>query len=279
MKLTIENFLFRTKFGEEESFKMIKAADFDGVDFSFHKEGGKALDFTNHAEDAKRTKALLDKYALTCEQGHAPFEFSFGEEMNEFSENYLNMVKTLEYASVIGCKTVVVHAVKVPMGEDFLSTNLAYYKSLIPYAEKFGVKIAVENLLNSIFWYPEKLNKFIEMLDSPVFCACIDVGHSEILGLPAEKFISGMNKRLIECVHLHDTDRKIDRHWIPYQGEHNWNAILKALADYGFDGEMNLEVIHSFDPLPEELYPAMLEYIAKVGRYMINTFNSYKKGK
>ena len=123
--LTIENFLFRTKFEEEDSFKMIKAAAFDGVDFSFHKEGGKALDFSGHTEKAKRTKALLDKYELSCEQ--------------------------------------------------------------------------------------------------------------------------------------------------------NRDAILKALADYGFEGDMNLEVIHSFDRLPSELYPEMLEYIAKVGRHMINKFNQYKE--
>ena len=35
MKLTIENFLFRTKFGEEESFKMIKAA---GINFKALKD-------------------------------------------------------------------------------------------------------------------------------------------------------------------------------------------------------------------------------------------------
>ena len=276
MKLTIENFFLRTVFGEDEALRMIKEAGFDGVDYSFHGEKGKALDFGDHIGMAKKTKALLDKYGLSCSQGHAPFELSFGDELNETNENYLNIVKTLEFASIIGCENVVVHAIKVPAGEDFLTLNLKYYKSLIPYAEKFGVKIAVENLLNSIFWMPEKLNKFIEMLNSPVFVSCIDVGHSAIVGLPAENFISGMNKNLIACVHLHDTDNKKDRHWIPFQGEHNWDNILKALADYGFAGDMNLEVIHSFDALPSELYSAMLEYIAKVGRYMIERFNEFK---
>jgi len=62
--LTIENLLFRTKFEEEDSFKMIKAAGFDGVDFCFHKEGGKALDFSGHTEKAKRRCEIHTAFAF-----------------------------------------------------------------------------------------------------------------------------------------------------------------------------------------------------------------------
>ena len=40
---------------------------------------------------------------------------------------------------------------------------------------------------------------------------------------------------------------------------------------------MNLEVIHSFDNLPKELYPEMLNYTAKVGKYLIKRFNEIKR--
>ena len=83
-----------------------------------------------------------------------------------------------------------------------------------------------------------------------------------------------MPKNLVQVVHLHDTDGKTDGHWIPYQGIHNWDNIIKALAEYNFNGEMNLEVIHSFDNLPNELIAPALKYTATVGREMINKFNS-----
>lgn len=278
MILSMEHFLFRNKFGEEQTFKMFKEAGFDGIDFSFNMLGnGTSIELDNHVERAKESKRLLDKYELICNQAHAPFGFKFGEEMAESNNNFIHIIKSFEYACIIGAKCVVVHAIKVPTGEDFISYNYQYYKSLEPYAKKFGIKIAVENLLNSKFWLPAKLSGFIKMLDSEVFCACVDVGHASIVGIEPENFISGMEKNMIACIHMHDTDGQIDRHWIPYQGNHNWEKIIKALVDYGFDGDMNLEVIHSFDNLPVSLYQPMLNYIAVVGRELIEKFNKFKR--
>ena len=55
-------------------------------------------------------------------------------------------------------------------------------------------------------------------------------------------------------------------------GNNDWSAIIKALRDYGYDGDMNLEVIHSYDNLPDELLLPCLKYTASVGRYLIKHF-------
>ena len=278
MILSMENFFYQNVFGQEETFKHYKEAGFDGIDFSFNALGnGTAIDLENHIEKAKETKRLLEKYGLVCNQAHAPFAFKYGEEMNESNKNFLDIVKSFEYASIIGVKGVVVHAIKTPVGEDFINYNYEFYKSLEPYAKKYQVKVAIENLLNSKFWLPAKLCGFINMLDSDIFCACVDVGHAAIVGVEPESFIAGMEKDKIFCIHLHDTDGQIDRHWIPFQGNHNWDNVLRALAEYGFKGDMNLEVIHSFDNLPKELYHDMLNYTAKVGKYLIKRFNEFNK--
>ena len=277
MKLTIEHFIFREKFGEEKAFEMIKNAGFDGVDYSFNASNCRAMDFGVGDEKAKEIKGLLDKYGLAANQAHAPFSFRYGEEMSMENEHYNSIVKSIEFSSIIGIQYLVVHAIAVPQEEDFFTYNYTFYKSLQPYAEKYGVKIAVENLVKSKLWTAGKLSWFVKLLDSPVFCACVDVGHSEIVGIPPEKLISEMEKEVMACVHLHDTDGNIDRHWTPYQGIQNWDAILKAMVNYGFEGDMNLEVIHSFDALPNELYFPLLKYVATVGRYLIEKFNNYKK--
>ena len=277
MILSMEHFPFRNIYGEEQTFKMFKQAGFEGVDYSFNMLGnGTAIDLENHVEKANETKRLLEKYGLACNQAHAPFAFKYGDEMCENNKNFSDLIKTFEYASIIGVNGIVVHAIKVPAGVDFISYNYEYYKTLEPYAKKFGIKIAVENLLNSKFWLPAKLSGFIKMLDSDVFCACVDVGHAAIVGIEPENFIAGMDKDMIFCIHMHDTDNQIDRHWIPYQGSHNWENILRALVEYGFKGDMNLEVIHSFDNLPIDLYPAMIDYTGKVGQYLMKKFNEIK---
>ncbi len=272
MLLTASTYPFNTILDDEKIFKMFKEVGFDGVDYCFSIGHG----FIK-IENINKVKELLDKYGLVCNQAHAPFVLTYDEDLSLNGKNFADVVKSMEYAKILGAKAIVIHALKVPNGEDFLKINLNYYKTLLPYAQKFDIKIAVENLVNSKFWLPEKLTNFIELLNSPYFCACVDVGHSEITGVPSEKYISGMKKGLMEYVHLHDTDGQLDRHWIPFQGIHNWQKTIESLVNYGFNGDMNLEIIHSFDNLPLELYPALLEYVAKVGRYMIKEFENIKK--
>lgn len=277
MKISIENFLFRNVFGEEKALEMLKKAGFDGIDYSFNADGkGNAIDLTDHLAKAKAVKKTLDALELSCTQAHAPFEVKYGDALNLDNKGFSNIVRSLEFAAELGVRQMVVHSVAAPNNTDFFQYNFDFHKALEPYAKACNVQIAVENLVNSIFWRPNKLSQFIHLLDSPVFCACIDVGHAELMGIPPEDFISGMDKGLLNCIHMHDTDSKVDRHWIPYQGTQNWDNIVKALAQYGYEGEMNMEVIHSFDNLPQELYFSLLCYTAQVGKLLANKFETYR---
>lgn len=276
MKITIENFLFRNIFGEEKALEMIKKAGFDGVDYSFNALGnGCAIDLTNHLAKAKSVKKTLDALDLSCTQAHAPFEVKYGDALNLDNNGFANIVRSLEFGAELGVKQMVVHSVAAPNNADFFQYNFDFHKSLEPYAKACNVQIAVENLVNSIFWRPNKLSQFIRLLDSPVFCACVDMGHAELMGMPPEDFVSGMDQGLVKCIHMHDTDGKIDRHWIPYQGIQNWDNIVKALVEYGYEGEMNMEVIHSFDYLPTELVFPLLCYTAQVCKLLKNKFEAY----
>lgn len=272
MLLTMEHFPFRINFGEEKAFEMMKKAGFDGVDYSFNGFKGESIGLDNHLENAKETKRLLEKYNLVVNQAHAPFVFRYGDEMSVENKDFHDIVKCFEYASIIGCKAVVVHALKMPDMSEFFDYNYTYYKTLEPYAKKYGVKIAVENLRNSRFHTPEELNDFVKRLDSDTFTICVDVGHCAITGVAPEDYIRGLEKGRIGYVHLHDTDCIDDYHWEPYQGFHNWDEILSALKEKDFSGNINLEVIHPFNRMPKELMEDRLCYVGKVGRYLYNQY-------
>ena len=277
MNLTIEHFPFRLKFGEEKALEMIKNAGFDGIDYSFNHNGqGVAIDLNDHVKKATYLNTFIKNIGLSCTQAHAPFEVKYGDEFTVDNAAFSNMIRVFEFAAIIGVKVIVIHSIRVPENGDFFNCNFDYYKALEPYAKKFGIKIAVENLVNSIFWHPVKLSQFIRQLNSDVFCACIDVGHSMITGMQPENFISGMDKNLIKCIHLHDTDGKGDKHWIPFQGIQNWEKTIESLVEYGYDGDMGLEVIHSFDNLPTQLYQSLLRHTADVGKYLVNRFETIK---
>ena len=97
MILSMEHFPVRAKFGEEQTFKMLKDAGFSGVDYSFNAWGdGTSIDLENHIEKAKETKRLLDKYGLVANQAHAPFFFKYGEEMSLENKNFLDIFRIMD---------------------------------------------------------------------------------------------------------------------------------------------------------------------------------------
>ena len=265
---------------DDETFKLIKEAGFDGVDYSFFTKETlngewRALETDDYLNTAKTIKNLLCKHNLVCTQAHAPFTFTYADDMSLSCKNYLDLVNSIKMAAYIGASAIVVHAIKIPSDVDFFEYHYKFYKSLEPFAKECGIKIAVENLVNSIFWAPNRLSGFIRLLDSDVFCACIDVGHAQLTGCAPSNFINGMDPGVLKCLHIQDTDAKVDRHWIPMFGDNDWNAIIKALRDYGYDGDMNLEVIHSYDNLPDELLLPCLKYTASVGRYLIERLENF----
>ena len=278
MKISIENFPFRLKFGEEKALEMLKDAGFDGVDYSFNEfPSGEPINLSDHIKRAQKTKITLDNLGLVCEQAHSPFYLKYGTKFNLSDNGFSDTVRSLEFAAILGAKQLVVHGIDVPENTDFVEYNFEFYKSLQPYAENCNIRIAAENLLGAVYMHPSCFSQFIRALKSDVFCACIDTGHAALTGIAPEEFISGMDKDILKCVHIQDTDGKDDSHWIPYQGVHNWDNIMKALADYGFEGILNMEIIHSFDNLPEELYFPLLCYTAKVGKTLAGKFEEYKK--
>lgn len=281
MLLSVSNYPIFSRLGQEQTLKMIKDAGFDAVDYAFHRLDSNGewdvIDMSNNVEKSNYIKSLLDKYGLVCNQTHAPFCFKYGDEVGVEGKKFNDIVLSLQSSAILGAKSVVVHAIKVPPQVNFTEYNLNFYKTLEPYAQKYGIKIAVENLTNPNFGSPALLNGFIRLLDSPVFCACIDVGHAELQGFAPQKFISGMDKGMIECLHIQDLDGRVDRHWFPYQGVLNWDEILKSLVDYGFDGDLNFEVTRPWIDMPEELIFPCLKYVGEIGKYMLKRIEQFKK--
>ena len=280
MKLSIDNFELRKKFGEEKTIKLLRKTGFDSLDYSFF--GDKALEEIlgeNYIAYAQNVRRLLDENALTCNQAHAPFRgMQYGNKFDLSDEAYVQIIRAMESAAIMGAKCIVVHAINVPEGVDEFRYNLEYYKSLEPYCEKFGICVAIENL----YVYDEKckcyrgrlhtaelLNKMIEGLDSPWYAVCVDIGHAAMVGIKPEKLIRGLDNRTLRALHVHDNDYLGDRHTIPYGGELNWKEIMQALKDIDYQGDFTFEIICFIAKIEPEFMEEALAYAAKTGRYLM----------
>lgn len=275
MLLSTETNSIVRRFGQEKAFALLKKAGFDACDFSFYSHGVELLG-DDYIENAQKSKSLLEKTGLLCNQAHAPFDLIEGESFDISCAHYQAIVRSIEYAAYLGAKNIVVHLICTANRDDICQYNQKYYKSLEPYGKNFGIKIAVENdferrsgkilpVLND----PLEFGAFIEKLDSEWLVGCIDIGHAAMFQDPAE-FISKTNASLIRALHIHDNDLHEDLHLFPLMGHMNWNRLCDALKQANYKGDFTLEAIKSFDRIPDALMGDTLIYLAKMGRYFIN---------
>ena len=284
MKLSIDNGMLLARYGEFESARMIKEAGFDCVDMTYYLSSPDSpLLNDGYREHAVNLRKHLDDLGLECNQAHAPFVFAYGDRFTLDDTHYRAIVRSMESAAILGAKIIVVHSVGHKEGNNILfdrEYNINYYRSLIPYCEKFGIKVAVENLFecdgNGDFvgrlGSPDELSDFIKELDSPYFCACVDTGHASLTGYKPEDFISGMSADVLKVLHVHDGDYKGDRHTLPFLSEFNWQGIMGSLKNIGYDGELTFEILNYFQWIPAPLVPDALRFAERVGRHLISIF-------
>lgn len=285
MKFSIGTYFIAEKIGIIDTFKLIKDHGFDCVNVDLFGELDDKLDSENYLDNAQELRDYLDEIGLECNQAHAPMCFSYGDAMNESSTNWLKTAHSIEFAAVLGAKSIVVHSTSVPFDKkwDEFEHNIALFKSFEPIAKKCGIKIAVENLghydfsrkrFAGVFNTPYELKKVIDTLNSDVFTVCLDIGHAAITGYTPEQFIENTEKGMITCLHVHDSDYCGDLHMLPFTCEFDFEKIMKALKNYGYEGEITFEVTGYVKRLPKELLGAGLDFALSVGKYLENLFNS-----
>jgi len=268
-------------FGMKNTFDIFARAGIHGMDFNndvaeyYSKEHDEAFyeDLKNYAYAA----------GITICQAHAPFPSSYPDEEKN-AKRFDEIVQGMKNASYIGAPMIVVHPcchldyAEEGNAEKLFDFNVDFYRRLIPYAREFGIKIAIENIGRvSVTSTPERLNKLYDTLNDPVFTICFDVGHCLLEGVDPAEAIREIGDRMVNgCTHVHDNSGSADEHTLPYYGKVEWESVMKALAEIGYNGAFNYEASGFLKNVPIALYPDGLEYMAKVGHYLIGRFEYYK---
>ena len=282
MKISVEIYTLANAFGDERAVDLIKEAGFDAIDFSYYYgRDCERITGDGYLEYAKEMRAYLDKVGMVANQAHAPFKFKYGMAMDESEPNYRSIARSIASAGILGAKSIIVHSVMVPDGVSIEDYNVEFYSSLIPYCEKYGICVAVENLFapgaepntyTGRFGSPEELNRVVERIGSPYIVACVDVGHASLTGYKPEDFIAGMNPDILAALHIQDTDYKEDSHMLPYTLDFDWTAIMTALKEKGYKGDLTLEIIKYLRKFPIELLPDALRLAARVANHLREIF-------
>ena len=271
-------------FGMKETFDIFAKAGIQGIDFN-----NDIAQFYTDEHDEAYYRALAQHAAevgVAICQAHAPFPSSFVEE-EKTQKRFEEIVSAMRHAAYLGAPMIVVHpCVHLDYAiegnpEILFDFNVDFYKRLIPYAREFGIKIAIENIGRvSVTSTPERLNRLFDTLNDEVFTVCFDVGHCLLQGVDPAEAIRKIGNRLVNgCTHVHDNGGERDNHTLPYYGKVEWEPVMKALADIGYQGDLNYEASGFMWGIPVELRPDALAYMAKVGHYLISRFEYYSKNK
>ncbi|MBO5200587.1 MAG: sugar phosphate isomerase/epimerase [Clostridia bacterium] len=269
----------------KEAITINAEAGFDAYDmslFQLTRDENYEFNAPDYVERAKELRRYADSLGIKCNQSHAPYPSSTGKE-EEDKVIFEKIVRAMEIASILGAKIIVVHPKQhlcyPEHPEELFELNVEFYKSLVPYCEKFGIKVATENMWQwnngnkvpsdstcSRAW---EFNKYIDAVDSEWIVGCLDIGHVSLMNTDICRFIREMGNRRLQALHVHDTDFKADKHTLPFMEKIDYIAICKALGEIDYQGDLTFEADNFYRGKPAELYPATTKYMCEVGRYLI----------
>ncbi len=266
----------------KEGAKIIAKAGFDCADYSFDCLPSTSLtDLEGELDDYRRLRDFADSIGLPFNQTHAPFASSTGVP-EEDAAIFKRIANSIILSGVLGAKHVVVHPkqhMPYRYNEELLAElNYDFYRALIPYAEEAQVHISIENMWrrnpagthidHSVCSHIEEHIRYVDMLGSPVFEACLDIGHAALVGEDPAESIRRLGHSRLHALHVHDVDYINDSHTLPGCLKIDYKPIIKALREIDYDGEFTLEATafpRGFEP---EFEQEAFTFMAKRARFL-----------
>ncbi len=280
MLLAVETEVPFKHYSFSEAIKLIKETGFDAVDIDFCEDATALLCNSDYKERAYELKDLLSKYDLSCNQAHAPYNFTYGMAMDESEPVYLTIMRSIEAAGIIGIDHIVLHGVKTPQpaaSKASFDYNYRYIKSFEPYCEAAGVKIAFENT-SYAYRFPDLMNIMMEKLDSPWYSVLVDIGHVlESAGMQPGEFIRSLDSGILAGLHIHDNHiaPNCDEHLLPYLGKVDFPDFLRALKETGYQGDFTMEACGYLNTYAEHgLLKEAMVFEAATGRKLIADYQA-----
>jgi hexulose-6-phosphate isomerase len=127
-------------------------------------------------------------------------------------------------------------------------------RSLKPVAEQVKVVVGVENVWNKFLLSPLEMRDFVDKIASEYVGVYFDVGNVIATGYP-EHWIRILGKR-IKRVHFKDFRRNVgtlDGFTDLLEGDVNWQEVMAAFREIGYEGYVTAEMIPPYSHHPEAL--------------------------
>lgn len=294
MKISAETLYLRNRFGDKESIRILAEAGFDCIDYTMDhmRSDDSPLNAPDYLEYARELLRYAKSLGMVFNQAHAPFEFEW--EKKGILENIAipRIIRSLEIASVMEIDTVIVHPLHhlsyFHNSELVWKLNMDFYRTLLPYAQKYNVRICMENLfqfdsrgvaLPDTCADSARYIRALDELNDPHIVACVDVGHACLIGENPADLIRALGHSRLKALHIHDNNSVTDEHTLPYMGKIDWDDVAKALADIDYDGVFTFEAFLFYRNFEDDFLPTAARWIREIGEYLVGKVEKYRKQK
>ena len=145
-------------------------------------------------------------------------------------------------ATSIGIDKLVIHPSAEPISPDEREEKLEiasdFFNELAEFAHTKGAVLALEDLPRTCLGNcSDELARLLSANDK--LRVCYDTNH--LLAENATDFIERLGSKII-TVHVSDYDFVNERHWLPGEGDNDWDAIYSALCRVGYTGPWLYEI-------------------------------------
>ena len=207
-------------------------------------------------EDEAAFSATVQRYntaGIRFYACHAPFDAP--AELSQLDEDGRQKavaihLQALSRAALGGIACMVIHPGRGGISEDEIphrSEQLtASLETLLPAAERAGVRLALENMLPAhVGTLSADVRAFVDHFDSYYLGICLDTGHAHVTdenGFAESAFAAFANLRdRIIAFHLADNSSSKDHHLQPPYGSIDWDALVPALNQVAYEFPATVE--------------------------------------
>ena len=272
MKLAFSTNAFK-QVSLEESLRQIAACGYSGVEIMADVPHA----YPPHV-DARRRKAVADlcrELRLTLTNLNAFTLFAQGDtwhpswiepEAAARERRYEHTLNAIRLARDLRAPGISLEpGGPLPAGMDRAAAMELYRQGLrrvLPAAQECGVNLLVEPEPHLLIERPEEFEELLAGLSHPRLALNFDIGHFYCVGVDP----AAAARRLaahIRHVHLEDiAPSREHRHLVPGRGAVDFNAVLDALADAGYNGWVTVE-LYPYEAQAREVAEEAFQYLSK----------------
>ncbi len=220
-----------------DKFKLAKELGFDGLELN------SPVDFSmSEVLEAKSKSGIELPTVVNKDHWNSPLSDPDPTVRKKCIDSVLRSLQ--EIKEMGGDTVLVVPGVvneKVSYEQAYITSQNAI-RELIPYAEKTGMQIALENVWNNFLISPVEAKTYIDEINHPLVGWYFDIGNVLRYGWP-EHWIKTLNSRIMK-LHIKEFSRELmnsEGLWQGFnvdllKGDNNWPVVMKAIREINHKG-------------------------------------------